>query len=220
MLTIINDSNKGNDVGKTALPKVRSKTQSVVLCGLCIALLAVGAFISVPLGPVPFTLQTMMLVIILNILSPREGVIATGGYLLLGAIGLPLGAGFKGGLAWILGPTGGFLLGFLLAAIVVGLLRHLLIKSGKLPRTIGGTVAMTAALAILIYLIYTTFGALWFSIVTSASIEATLVACVFPFIIVDAIKAAVAITCVQPILLALGRAYNQTNNQTNSQTPR
>jgi biotin transport system substrate-specific component len=100
-----------------------SRTRTISLCGLAIALLAVGANIWLPIGPVPFTLQTMMVLLLMLVLTPRESVIAVGGYLVLGALGLPVGAGFKGGIAWIVGPTAGFLYGFLLAAVLIALLR-------------------------------------------------------------------------------------------------
>ncbi len=89
-----------------------SRTRSVVLCGLSIALLAVGAAIVVPLGPIPFTAQTLMLFLIMLILTPKEAVIAVAGYLVLGAIGLPIFSAFRGGPGVLLGPTGGFLIGW------------------------------------------------------------------------------------------------------------
>jgi biotin transport system substrate-specific component len=183
-----------------------SSTRSIALCGLSVALLAVGAFITVPLGPIPFTLQSMMLLIIINILTPREAIAAVGVYLLLGVVGLPVGAGFRGGLAWLFGPTGGFLLGFLLAAILVGLLRRALVSFGKTPQSVRGNLILSLCVAMLTWLSYSAVGLLWFAFVSSISIEAAFLACVLPFVATDVIKAAVAISCVQPVLLALGRA--------------
>ncbi|MDR2107892.1 MAG: biotin transporter BioY [Coriobacteriales bacterium] len=186
-----------------------SRTRSITLCGLAIALLAVGAFITVPLGPVPFTLQTMMLLIVILVLSPGESLAAVGGYLLLGAFGLPIGAGFKGGIAWLLGPTGGFLLGFFVAAVLVAGLRWLLarpMRGGGRPQTLAGSLALSVAAALILMLTNYSCGVLWFSVVTNTDIWTALVACVFPFALPDALKAVAAIACVQPILAALGRA--------------
>jgi biotin transport system substrate-specific component len=100
-----------------------TRTRGLVLSGLSIALLSVGAFITVPFGPVPFTLQTMMLGIVVCILSPKQAVVAVAGYLLLGTLGLPIFAGMRGGIGVLAGPTGGFLVGFLVATVIIAVLR-------------------------------------------------------------------------------------------------
>ena len=79
--------------------------------GAAVALLAVSAMVTVPLGPVPFTLQTLVLAMLPAILGGRGAVAAVGLYLLAGALGLPVFSGFSGGVGQLLGPTGGFLWG-------------------------------------------------------------------------------------------------------------
>ena len=93
------------------------RAESIAYCGLSIALLTVSAWVTVPLGPVPFTLQTMMLVFVVLLLPPREALVSVFGYLALGALGAPVFSGMKGGLASLLGPTGGFIVGFGLGAV-------------------------------------------------------------------------------------------------------
>jgi biotin transport system substrate-specific component len=180
-----------------------SRTRSIVLCGLSIALLAVGAAIQLPLGPVPFTLQTMMLVIVLLILTPSEALIAVGGYLVLGAIGLPVFSGFRGGFGVLLGPTGGFLTGFFLAALVVGLLRTLF---GRRMPALYASIAFDVLLIIAITFISYAVGTWWFVFSTGATVYAALAACVLPFLATDVLKSIAAFVCVQPIRVALGRA--------------
>lgn len=107
-----------------------SRTRWLVLTGLSIALLAVGAFITVPFGPVPFTLQTMMVGIVICLLPPVYSVAAVGGYLAIGMLGLPVFSGMRGGIGVLAGPTGGFLLGFLVAAIVIAVIRSLALGTG------------------------------------------------------------------------------------------
>ena len=106
------------------------KTQQIARAGLCVALLAVSAWVSVPLGPIPFTLQTMALALIPAVLDRPTAILAVAVYLLLGAIGLPVFSGFSGGVMRLVGPTGGFLWGFLVGMIVattlVRLARHFL----------------------------------------------------------------------------------------------
>ena len=85
----------------------------IARCGLCIALLAVASYITIPLGPVPFTLQTLVIAMLPVALGGRDAVVTVALYLLLGALGLPVFSGFSGGIAALVGPTGGFLWGFL-----------------------------------------------------------------------------------------------------------
>jgi biotin transport system substrate-specific component len=166
--------------------------------------LSVGAAIQVPLGPIPFTLQTLSLILVLLILTPAEALGAVGGYLAIGLIGLPVFAGFRGGFGVLLGPTGGFLTGFFVAALAVALLRVLL------EDRVGGHWAAAAVLDVLCVVAatvaYYAVGVLWFSFSTGATISASLAVCVLPFLIPDILKAVAAFVCAQPIRVALGRA--------------
>jgi biotin transport system substrate-specific component len=81
---------------------------------------AMGAYIMIPLPPVPITLQTLFVVLAGALLGGRLGALSQVVYLLLGIIGLPVFHGGKGGLGILLGPTGGYLVGFIAAAYVVG----------------------------------------------------------------------------------------------------
>lgn len=99
-----------------------SRAESIAFCGLSIALLTVSAWVTVPLGPVPFTLQTMMLVFVVLLFPPREALASVFGYLALGALGAPVFSGMKGGMASLLGPTGGFIIGFGLGAVAAVLI--------------------------------------------------------------------------------------------------
>ena len=90
--------------------------------GLGIAALTLGAKIQVPFWPVPMTLQTLALMLVIGMGSARLALITVTGYLALGLAGLPVFAGPLAGPAYLAGPTAGFLLGFLLAALVGGVL--------------------------------------------------------------------------------------------------
>jgi biotin transport system substrate-specific component len=114
------------------------------------ALTAAGAVVAVPvnpLSPVPITLQTMFVLLAGLILGPKGGAAAMLLYLLAGAAGLPVFAGFKSGLAVLLGPTGGFILGFIPAAALAGLAgrrppRHLAAALGLLALATAATLAL------------------------------------------------------------------------------
>ena len=119
------------------------KTQQIARAGLCVALLAVSAWVSVPLGPIPFTLQTMTLALIPAVLDRPTAILAVAVYLLLGAIGLPVFSGFSGGVMRLVGPTGGFLWGFLVGMIVATTLVRLLPQTMPLfARVLAGDVAL------------------------------------------------------------------------------
>lgn len=85
------------------------KSYTLVLPAIGAALIAVLAQITLPIGPVPFTLQNLAIGLIATLFRPREAVLTVGLYLLLGAIGLPVFAGGAGGFHVLLGPSAGYL---------------------------------------------------------------------------------------------------------------
>ena len=143
------------------------------------ALLCISAWISVP-TPVPFTLQTLVVAAAGAFLGAKRGFLSVLIYLLLGIIGLPVFAGFNSGFGVLLGPTGGFTLGFLVFSVICGLASKN--KSG-LWQIFG---AMFLGL-IACYII----GSFWYCFVYSdspQSLWAVLTTCVLPFIIPDTVK--------------------------------
>lgn len=159
-----------------------------------IAALSVMPAIALGVGPVPITLQTLAVSLTAAVLGPRRAVLAVLAYLLLVAIGLPLAAGMRGGPGVLLGPTGGFLLGFLLMAPVTGALsRAVLRRAGRGARSearsrtlvvVGLTGAVLAGL-VPVYVV----GVLQLSVVTGMSLSAALLAGFLPFLPGDLIKA-------------------------------
>jgi biotin transport system substrate-specific component len=187
---------------------MNSRTRSVVLCGLSIALLAVGAAIVVPFGPVPFTAQTLVLTLIMLVLTPKEAVIAVAGYLVLGAIGLPIFSAFRGGPGVLFGPTGGFLIGFLVAMLLSWLLKTVLPAKISDPKVAGikAYLALDIVTIVLVIIAYHGFGLAWFTFWSGTTFIAAFSICTLPFLVPDAIKSAVAFSFAQPIRIALGRA--------------
>nr|MBQ8244407.1 biotin transporter BioY [Oscillospiraceae bacterium] len=155
----------------------------MVLCSLFASLTAVCAWISLPLPPISFTMQTFAVLLSLGILGGKWGSVSILLYLLLGLVGLPVFSGFRGGIHALLGPTGGFLWGFLLSAAVYWALERL----GKLP-------AMIGALA-MCYLC----GSWWFSVYAGAGMGLSVMTCVVPYLIPDAVKLALAYTMAKRI---------------------
>ena len=93
-----------------------------VYASLLAALTAAGAYLAIPIGPVPIVLQNLFVFLSGLLLGPRWGVASVGVYLLAGVLGLPVFAGGVGGIGRFAGPTGGYLLGFLPAVYVIGLI--------------------------------------------------------------------------------------------------
>ncbi len=131
----------------------------VTFAALIAALTMVPA---IPLGPagVPLTLQTLGVLLAGALLGAKRGAAAVALYVFLGAVGLPIFSGAKGGIAVLLGPTGGFLLGFILAAFVTGLLTKPLLPTYPWVRAFLATLAGATS----VYLI----GAPWLIVVTGA----------------------------------------------------
>ena len=98
------------------------KIKEMVYTGLFVALISIGAFIRIPAGPVPVTLQSMMVVLAGLVLGSRNGALACIIYIVLGLIGFPVFAS-GGGFAYVLMPSFGYLLGFVLAAWFIGKFR-------------------------------------------------------------------------------------------------
>lgn len=151
----------------------------MVQASLLASLTAVCAWISIPLPPMAFTLQTFAVLLTLGILGGKWGTVSILIYLLLGAAGLPVFSGFQTGAAALPGPTGGFLWGFLLAGLVYRLLERL-----------GKPIAMIAA-QLTVYLC----GSLWFCLhAGDAGFITGLMICVVPYLIPDGIKLVLALT--------------------------
>ncbi|SFP20408.1 biotin transport system substrate-specific component [Oscillibacter sp. PC13] len=165
----------------------RIRTADMAYIALFAVLMAVCAWISIPFT-VPFTLQTFAVFAALAILGGRRGTLSVVVYLLLGAVGLPVFAGFKGGLAALLGTTGGYILGFLLTALLYWGITHIL---GEKP------VVMILSLILGLAVCYA-FGTAWFLVVytrTSGALSlfTALGWCVFPFILPDLCKLGLAV---------------------------
>ena len=170
-------------------------TREVVFTGICAALLAVCSWISIPTA-VPFMLQTFGIFCVLELLGGKKGFFSILVFLLLGAIGIPVFAGFSGGLGVILGTTGGYLIGFLLTATVYWLSEKMISLHEKRWFRM---IILVIGLAICYV-----FGTFWFVQVytkqaEAISFRAALDLCVIEFIIPDFLKLALAMMLTERI---------------------
>lgn len=147
--------------------------------GTFIALIAAGSWISIPLPPVPLTLQTLF-ILLSGIVMKRYAVIPVGLFVLLGAAGLPVFHNGTAGLGVLLGPTGGFLAGFIPAAVIVGLAYE---RQSKVSR-VGGLLAGT-------FVIYLA-GVSWLAWSASLTLFQAVLLGVAPFVVGEVVKVAAA----------------------------
>ena len=168
--------------------KENNKVLDMVLISMFAVLISICSWITIPMA-VPFTMQTFAIFCALGVLGGKRGTLSLVIYLLLGMVGLPVFSGFKSGVAVLFGPTGGYLIGFLFTALSFWIITKVF-----------GSKKFVLAVAMAIgALLYYVFGTAWFVVVYSntngaVGILQALSMCVFPFIIPDAVKIALAIT--------------------------
>lgn len=165
----------------------RDRTRSMVTAALLAALLGASAWIAVPTPVgVPFTFQTFVVILIALLLPPGWAAASVGTYLALGFIGVPVFAGFRGGPGVLLGPTGGFLFGFLVGATLGSAARTKL--AARMPDAAADAVGAFVVVAC-------TYLAGWGQLMAVAHIgpAASFAAGVAPFVLFDVLKAVVVV---------------------------
>lgn len=164
----------------------RENTRDMVYIAMFAVLIAVCSWISVP-ATVPFTLQTFGVFVTVGVLGGKRGSLSVLVYLLLGMIGVPVFAGFSGGISCLLGSTGGYIIGFLFSALVMW----------GMEMTFGKSRFVLVLSMILGLMVCYLFGTVWFMTVYAHTTGAIGVMtalgwCVFPYIIPDGIKIVLA----------------------------
>lgn len=162
---------------------------SMAMVAVMAAVLAVVSPFALPIGPVPISLATLAVLLTVYVLGWKMGTLAVLVYILLGAAGMPVFSGFAGGLGKLMGPTGGYILGYLPLALVAGLFLERFPKSRLMQ--FAGMVLATAVLY--------TLGTAWFCFAMDSELAPALAACVIPFLPGDLIKILVSLA-VGPLL--------------------
>ncbi len=174
------------------------KLRWTVLASLMAGLTSVGAYIIIPIGPVPIVLSTLFVLLSGLLLGNRWGAISMGLYLFIGAIGIPVFSGGGGGLAHFFGPTGGYLFGYVLAAWVTGLI------SGRSRHSPAWQTVAVVAGSLAIYSI----GVPWLKMTQNLSWPKAFLAGMTPFLIGDGVKGAAAILLARSTRPILDRQRN------------
>lgn len=180
---------------KTSQPKFR--TVDMAYIALFAVMIAVCSWISIP-ATVPFTLQTFGVFLAVGVLGGKRGTLAVLVYLLLGIVGLPVFAGFSGGIGCLLGTTGGYIVGFLFSALVMWAMERFL---GKKPWVL----ALSMVLGLIVCY---AFGTVWFMQVYAKTTGAigiwtALGWCVFPYIVPDLVKIVLAMVLCKRLAAAI-----------------
>ena len=169
--------------------KQKSKVYPLAMIAVMAAVMAVISPFALPIGPVPISLATFVVYLTAYILGWKRAAVATLVYILLGAVGMPVFSGFAGGLGKLLGPTGGYIVGYIPLALVSGLFIDRFPKN-RVTQLLG----MILATAVLYAL-----GTAWFCYAMDSTLAAALSACVIPFLPGDLGKMVVAMA-VGPLL--------------------
>lgn len=153
-----------------------NKLRTMVTCALMAAMLAICAWISVPVGGAVFTLQTFGVALALLLFGGKWGTVCICLYLALGVVGLPVFSGFQGGIGALLGATGGYILGFLVWSLIYWLVTAVAGQKSKCIALITGLIGC--------YL----FGSFWFYRLYAQSFGMILLNCVTPYLLPDVLK--------------------------------
>ena len=160
-----------------------SKAYSMTSIALMAAVICVVGPFTLPIGPVPITLAPLAILLSVYILGTKKGTIALLIYLLIGAVGVPVFSGFTGGVGKLAGPTGGYLIGYIIFALIAGWFIHRFYD-----KVVIQFLGMVLALAVLY-----AFGTAWLAYSAGMTFGAALAVGVLPFIVFDLIKIVIAI---------------------------
>lgn len=173
-----------------------SRTKAIAYVGLSVAMMAIGSWVTVPIGPIPLTLQMFVIPLLICVLPAKWATAAIFAFIALGGLGVPLFAGFKGGIGALLGPTGGFLLSYLVAVPAAAFLLQAASSKASNKAVL---FACQVAAGMLFTVIAYVGGWLQYAAVSGLGMQAAFAVSVAPFIVPDILKVLVAVACAQPV---------------------
>lgn len=176
--------------------KKRISTYQLTTCALMAALMCVLGPMSIPIGPVPVSFTNLVIYLTVYLLGMKGATISYLVYLLLGAAGMSVFSGYEGGLSKLAGPTGGYLVGFILMALICGFVME------KSHAHAGITIAGMIVGTLVAYL----FGTVWFVLEMQCEVWYALTVCVFPFIPFDLAKIVIATVLGKAVRSALTKS--------------
>lgn len=174
----------------------KTSLYQMTTCAIMAALMCIAGPLSIPIGPIPVTLTNLIIYFAIVLLGMKLSTISYLVYLLLGLVGLPVFSGFAGGLTKLAGPTGGYLLGFILMALIGGFVYE---------KTKGQPILTGLGMFLGLVVAYV-FGTAWFVYQMQCEVLYALSVCVWPFVPFDIIKIVIAILLGKVVRKALKRA--------------
>lgn len=179
-----------------------SRTKAIAFVGLSVALMAVSSWVVIPIGPIPLTLQMFVIPLLICVLPAQWSTAAVFAFIVLGGLGVPLFSGFRGGLGTLMGPTGGFLLGYLIAVPAAAFFLQFVRKwvEGK-----AALLACEFAAGMIFTVIAYMTGWAQYAAVSGVGMDAAFMVAVAPFIVPDIVKVLVAVACAQPLRVAINQ---------------
>ena len=184
--------------------KSRINTRQLTLCAVMAAVMCVIAPISLPIGPIAVTGGTLTIYLTACLLGPWRGLAATAVYLLAGFVGLPVFSNYMSGAGRLLGPTGGYLVGYLPMMLLAGFAAEYAFQhfgGRKALMIVFPFLGMVLATAVLY-----AFGTAWYCVQAGVDLQKALAACVFPFIPFDLMKMVLALLVGVPVRRRLEQA--------------
>ena len=182
-------------------------TRQLTLCAVMAAVMCVLSPISIPIGPVSITGGTLAIYLTACLLGGKWGTVTTLVYLMVGFVGLPVFSNYMGGAERLMGPTGGYLVGYLPMMLIAGAAVEFSLrkfggrgKEDMVPALAVQLLGMVLATAVLY-----AFGTAWFCIQAGVTLQKALAACVIPFIPFDLAKIAAALAVGTPVRRRLER---------------
>ena len=166
---------------------MKMSTRDMALSGVFAAVIAVFAVMTIPIGEVPITLGLFGVMLAAVVLGAKRGTVSALIYILIGAIGLPVFSGFKGGFSVIAGPTGGYISSYILVTLIIGAASGISAKQKSVLRTVICFIACIIGTVVCYFL-----GTLQFMAVSGNDLATSVGMCVLPFIPFDIIKSAAA----------------------------
>ena len=188
--------------------KSKPDARRLTLCAVMAAVMCVIAPVSLPIGPISVTGGTLTIYLTAYLLGPWRGLAATAVYLLAGFAGLPVFSNYMGGAGRLLGPTGGYLVGYLPMMLLAGFAAEDSLRrfggQGKRERALalGLQVSGMALATAVLY----AFGTAWYCVQAGVDLQKALAACVFPFIPFDLMKMVLALLLGTPVRRRLEQA--------------
>ncbi len=161
---------------------MKSKSHNITITALFSAVICILSVVTIPIGPIPLSLSLFAVILSSTVLNVRQSFLAVILYILVGAIGIPVFSGFKGGFYVLFDATGGFIFSYIPVAFINSFISYKTNK--KTPKFIGAILSL-----IPLYL----FGTLQYSVVCSQDFKTSFAVCVLPFVAFDILKAISAV---------------------------